>query len=133
MQQKAFNRSLALMAFGAALAITPAGPIAAAGSGWFYSDRDYSDVRDVVDRTQNDLRSAIDLEHGGHQRNRYKNVQDHLSDFDRSLAKGHFNKDRLDSAINDLQHLLDHNTLQTTVRDALLRDVSDLRAVREHH
>ena len=94
---------------------------------------DYANVRTVVDRTQSDLRAASDLEHGGKQDSRYKNAQDHLSDFDRSLAKGHFNKDRLDRAIEDLKNLVDHNTLQASARDALVHDLEDLRLVRERH
>jgi hypothetical protein len=96
-------------------------------------DRDYPELREVVDRTQSDLRAAVDLEHGGKQADRYRNAQDHLSDFDRSLSKGHFDKDRLDRAIGDLQHLLDHNTLQASTRDALRRDVEDLRIARDHY
>ena len=92
---------------------------------------DYADLRNLVDRVQSDLRASSDLQHGNKQDQRYKNAQDHLSDFDRSLAKGHFNKDRLDEAINDLKNLTDHNTLQSSQRDALVRDLEDLRAARE--
>ena len=115
------------------LAMTVAAPLPANASARFDRDRDYDNLRGLVDRTQSDLRAAVDLEHGNKQAERYKNAQDHLSDFDRSLAKGHFNKDRLDSAINDLQHLLDHNTLQASTRDALHRDLEDLRIARERH
>jgi hypothetical protein len=96
-------------------------------------DREYGEVRQIVDRTQSDLRAAADLGHGSHQRDRYKNAQRHLSDFDRSLSKGHFDKDRLDTAIDDLKNLLDHNTLQASARDELMRDIDELRRVREHH
>ena len=97
-----------------------------------YYHRDGVDLRSLIDRTQNDLRAAADLEHGNKQHDRYKNAQDHLSDFDRSLSKGKFNKDRLDSAINDLKNLLDHNTLQASTRDALQQDIEQLRSAREH-
>ena len=97
-----------------------------------YYHRDGVDLRSLIDRTQDDLRAAADLEHGNKQHDRYKNAQDHLSDFDRSLSKGKFNKDRLDTAINDLKNLLDHNTLQASTRDALQRDVEELRSAREH-
>jgi len=106
--------------------------VAGAAPRWDH-DRDYPEVRELVDRTQSDLRTAVDLEHGGKQADRYRNAQDHLSDFDRSLSKGHFDKDRLDKAIGDLQHLLDHNTLQASTREALRRDLEDLRVARDHH
>jgi hypothetical protein len=47
------------------------------------------------------------------------------------LSKGHFDKGKLDQAIRDVKSVLDHNTLQPSSRDALLRDVADLRAARE--
>jgi hypothetical protein len=129
------KQSLGAIALSAGLMMTMAVPPPAAASARFDHDRDrdYDGLRGLVDRTQSDLRAAVDLEHGGKQAERYKNAQDHLSDFDRSLAKGHFNKDRLDSAINDLQHLLDHNTLQASTRDALHRDLEDLRIARERN
>jgi hypothetical protein len=98
-----------------------------------YYDRNGGDLRGLVDRTQSDLRAASDLEHGNKQHDRYKNAQDHLSDFDRSLSKGKFDKGRLDTAIADIQHLLDHNTLQASSRDALREDVDQLRMARQHH
>jgi hypothetical protein len=128
-----FKQSVSAIALGVGLTLLTAAPQPAAASAYFDHDRDFDNVRGIVDRTQSDLRAAVDLEHGKKQAERYKNVQDHLSDFDRSLSKGHFNKDRLDSAINDLQHLLDGNTLQASARDALRHDIEDLRMAREHH
>ena len=94
---------------------------------------DYGEMRNLVDRVQGDLRASSDLQHGNRQDHRYKNAEDHLSDFDRSLAKGHFDKDRLDQAIDDIKNLTDHNTLQASSRDTLVHDLEDLRVARERH
>jgi hypothetical protein len=128
-----FKKSLSAIALGAGLTLLTAAPQPIAASAYFDHDRDFDNVRGIVDRTQSDLRAAVDLEHGKKQVDRYKNVQDHLSDFDRSLSKGRFNKDRLDHSISDLQHLLDGNTLQASTRDALRHDIEELRMAREHH
>src|ERR1700733_4091320 len=84
----------------------------------------YGDLRGVVDRTQSDLRAAADLEHGNDkQRERYRNAQGHLSTFDRDLVKGKFGKGELDKTIDSLKGILDHNVLQASSRDALMRDL----------
>lgn len=94
------------------------------------------DPRRAIDRTQNDLRRAEEFErrHGGKEVERYTNAQKHLSDFDRNYSKGHFDKDKLDTAIDDLKNVVDHNTLSPEDRDALVADLRDLREVRaERH
>jgi hypothetical protein len=89
-------------------------------------------ARDVIDRTQGDLRRASDSElHRGKEVSRYENAQKHLSDFDREMTRGHFDKGRLDAAIDDLKDVVDHNTLDPEDRDALRRDLSDLRILRD--
>jgi hypothetical protein len=91
-----------------------------------------SGVRGLVDQTQSDLRMAADAEHQkGREKERYRNAQKSLSDFDRKLSKNKFDKDLLDKAIEDVQSVLDHNTLQGSTRDNLLRDVSQLRDARK--
>lgn len=90
--------------------------------------------RSVVDRTQNDLRAASEFErHKGKEISRYENAQRHLSDFDRELTRGHFDKGRLDHAIDDMKDVVNHNTLDPTNRDALRNDLADLRILREDH
>jgi hypothetical protein len=94
----------------------------------------YSDLRGLVDRAQTDLRAAADLEHeNDKQRERYRNAQGHLSSFDRHLVKGHFDKSELDKAIGEVKGILDHNVLQASSRDALMRDMDDLKAARDRH
>jgi hypothetical protein len=93
-----------------------------------------SDVRGVVDRSQNDLRRAEDFERNrGKEVSRYENAQKHLSEFDRDFTNGHFEKGKLDAAINDVKNVVDHNTLDTESRDALRNDLRDLRVVRADH
>jgi hypothetical protein len=89
-------------------------------------------LRDLVDRTQNDLRMAQETQHNkGDQRERYEHAQGHLSTFDRKLTKGHFDKGELDKSIDSLKDILDHNVLQASSRDALLRDMEDLKVARD--
>jgi cellobiose-specific phosphotransferase system component IIA len=124
--------NLFLFAFG--LVLTPAGFAASSTySAFQHADRGYGDLRGLVDRAQSDLREAASLQHvRNEQMKRFDEAQQHLSEFDRKLTKGHFDKGRLTSAISAMQKILDKNTLQSSSRDMLIRDVSDLRAVREH-
>lgn len=91
----------------------------------------YEEARAVVDRTQTDLTRSIGLVRDSKELERYKNAQKKLSTFDRHLVKGKFDKGTLDSAIEDLQHVLDHNTLQGQDRDTLMDDIHRLRELRE--
>jgi hypothetical protein len=91
----------------------------------------FDDARQVVGRTQADLdRAASFLKGNKKERERIRNAQKHLSEVDRHMAKGKFDKDTLDSAIGDIQSVLDHNVLQSQDRDVLIRDVKELRAIR---
>lgn len=123
---KSFKVQIAALALGASLALT-----ASASPQWH--DHEGGGIRGLIDRTQNDLRMASGLEHGGHQHERYQHAEDELSSFDRSLSKGHFDKDKLDRAIDDIKSVLDHNTLDPRARDMLRRDTEELRIARERH
>jgi hypothetical protein len=127
-----FGRSLAVSLLGAGLAMTnPALLVAAGNAGFQEYGSNWGDIHGLVDRTQTDLRAAADLKTGGQrQHQRYRRGQTDLSTFDRHLSKGHFDKGKLDASIKDVQSILDHNTLQASSRDALLRDVADLRDAR---
>jgi hypothetical protein len=129
---QSFSRSVVVFSLGLGLAMGGATAVPAApGSSAFQEyGNDRGDIRGLVDRTQADLRAAGDIQHGQKERERYKHAQKSLSTFDRHLAKGKFDKDKLDDAISDIQSVLDHNTLQASSRDALVRDVADLRAAR---
>jgi hypothetical protein len=92
----------------------------------------YNGARSLIDRVAEDLRHASRANHAkGKERERIENAQHHLSDFDRSLSRGKFDKDRLDEAIEDLKNVADHNTLTPEDRDALNADLRDLRQLRE--
>jgi len=88
-------------------------------------------ARRVIDRAQDDLRRAEDFErHNGKEISRYENAQKQLSEFDRELTKDHFDKGKIDDAIGGLKDVVEHNTLDPEGRDALRRDLEDLRALR---
>ena len=94
----------------------------------------YENLRGLVDRTQSDLTSAMQLEHrGGDQRKRYEDAQGHLSTFDRHLVKGRFDKGELGKAIDSIKAILDKNVLQASSRDALMRELEELRSVRDRY
>lgn len=91
-------------------------------------------LRGLVDRTQNDLRAAEEMEHNkGGQWERYNHAQGHLSSFDRKLTHGHFDRGELNKSIDSLKDILDHNVLQASSRDALMHDMEDLKVARDRH
>jgi|SRR6516165_5681508 hypothetical protein len=95
-------------------------------------DNLYGNARSLVDRVQHDLRHAagMDQEREKH-RERYDNAQHHLSDFDRELARNHFDKGKLDTAIDDVKNVVENNTLDPQARDILTQDLRDLRNLRQ--
>ena len=120
-----------LLAVGLALG-TGASLQAAGGGAWFQGyPAPYTGLRGLIDRTQADLRAASELEHGNDkQRGRYRDAQEHLSNFDRQITRGRFDKGQLDRSIDNIQGILNHNILQARSRDALMRDATDLRVAR---
>ena len=58
-------------------------------------------------------------------------MQHHLSEFDGDLRAGKFDKGKLDGAIDNLKDVVRKNTLESHDRDALARDLSDLRTLRD--
>lgn len=86
----------------------------------------------LVRRTQEDLRRAEEHAPGrsGKERERFDNARRHLAGFEEELRRRHFDKDRLDEAIGDVQHILDNNRLSDRSRETLQLDVNDLRKLR---
>lgn len=123
---------MAVLGLGMYAIIPVIGPV---GSAAFAQSPRFDDARQVVGRTQVDLdRAASFLRGNKKEQDRLRNAQKHLSEVDRHMAKGKFDKDTLDSAIGDIQSVLDHNVLQSQDRDVLIRDVTELRAIRsERH
>ena len=96
------------------------------------SEHEHGHTRDIVDRVQADLERAADFTRSnGKESERYHNVQHHLSEFERELKRGRFDKDKLDAAIDDLKNVVKNNTLESKDRDALAADLSDLRTLRD--
>ena len=102
----------------------------AAGSITYSQDR-YDNARSLVSHVQNDLRRAERFTRpSGKEKERYYNAQRHLSQFDRQLARGRFDKDKLDEAIDDVKNVVENNTLSPRDRDVLSGDLRDLRELR---
>ena len=96
-----------------------------------YAQGRYGTARGLVDRVQKNLRRA---EHftppRDKEKERYHNAQHHLSEFDRKLSQGQFDKDKLDEAIDDVKNVVENNTLSPEDRDKLTRDLGELRELR---
>jgi hypothetical protein len=122
-------------ALGIGLTLGGAASLSAAGNSGYQDYRDpvmSADLRGLVDRTQSDLRAAADLERAKKKQvKRYREAQGHLSTFDRKLTHGKFDKAELNKSISKIQKILDKNVLQASTRDALIRDLSDLRIARD--
>jgi len=105
---------------------------ALAGAGFTAFGQDFGRARDLVDRIQEDLRRAAEFTRTNEkERVRYQNVQHHLSEFDRDLRRDHWDKGKLDEAIDNLKSVVQNNTLEGRERDALAADLSDLRTLRD--
>jgi hypothetical protein len=90
--------------------------------------------RRPVEATLNDL-ELIGRANGytDQMRDRYEHAIHHLREFaDRLHEGGGFDKDKLDEAIGDVQHVIDHNRMNPGARHALIRDVRELRRLRQH-
>jgi len=86
-------------------------------SGMAQRYHDYGEVRDVVQRTQDDLGHVRGQgARNDKERERLDNARKHLSDFDRNLSKNKFDKGRLDSAIDDVKNVVENNTLEARDR-----------------
>lgn len=103
-----------------------------AGTGLLLFGQEYGRARDLVARVQEDLQRAADFtRNNDKERDRYRNVQHHLSEFDGDLRAGKFDKGKLDAAIDTLKDVVRNNTLESHDRDALAQDLSDLRTLRD--
>lgn len=102
------------------------------GSALALFGQEYGRARDLVAKVQDDLRRAADFTASKEkERDRYRDVQRKLSEFDRDLSKGHFDKGKLDGAIDELKEVMKENTLESHDRDALTADLADLRTLRD--
>jgi hypothetical protein len=102
------------------------------GTAMLVFGQEYGRARDIVARVQDDLRRAADFTATKEkERDRYRDVQRKLSEFDRDLSRGHFDKGKLDGAIDELKEVIKDNTLESHDRDALAADLADLRTLRD--
>ncbi|MBV8551977.1 MAG: hypothetical protein JOY54_11810 [Acidobacteriaceae bacterium] len=131
---KSLYRRLTVLPVTLGLAMGATVPLAEAHAAYQYDhDHDsYDGLRGLVQRTQTDLQMAEQSSPNNQkQHERYRNAQEHLSNFDRRITHGHFDKGDLNHAIDNVKDILDHNTLQPATRDALQRDLEDLRVARD--
>jgi hypothetical protein len=87
-----FRRSAVALSFTCALALTSAVPLAASPSAWYQEGDWHHHLREIVDRTQNDLTAALQIATGPKDHERYRHAQRTLSDFDRKLSRGRFDE-----------------------------------------
>ena len=105
---------------------------ALAGTGVLLFGQEHERARDLVAKVQEDLAHAAEFTRkNDKERDRYHDVQRRLSDFDRELRAGKFDKGKLDDAIDNLKDVVKKNTLESHDRDALAQDLSDLRTLRD--
>ncbi len=89
--------------------------------------------RSPVDQTIRHLERIASYESrwaSGHERERLDHAMRHLSEFEARYERGHFDRGRLDDAIHDVQHVVDHNPLDSNARRILVDDLARLRAFR---
>ena len=107
------------------------GTLLIAATAVVYAQGRFGTARGLVDRVQRNLRRA---EHftppNEKEKERYHNAQHHLSEFDRKLSEGKFDKDKLDEAIDDVKNVVENNTLSPEDREMLTRDLGELRELR---
>lgn len=92
----------------------------------------YGRARDLIDNVQRDLDRAQRMAPvAGRQSDRYDNAHRHLAQFDDKLSRGEFDKDKLDTAIDDVNNVLKNNVLSPRSRRDLRDDLGALRSMRE--
>jgi len=100
-------------------------------SGYGQGGGPYENARRLVGRVQENVKRAAEFDaSSAKERERIDNAMKHLSEFDRELAKNHYDKGILDSAIGDVQNIVDHNTISPRDRNTLTHDLEELRSLR---
>ncbi len=125
-------RALFSMAVAALMVSSPANAQRDRDRGDRHEDRGpYGRARGLVGRVMRDLERAERMAPvAGKQKERYENAQRHLSQFDESLSRGDFDKDKLDEAIEDVHNVVKNNVLSPRSRDQLRDDLDALRSMR---
>jgi hypothetical protein len=103
------------------LALTPA----------IQAQRDFDGARQLIGRTDHDLRAVSPDALSEKERERYDNALRDLSEFDKDLSHGKYDKGKLNDAIDDVNNVCKNNTLPPEQRDVLQSDLEGLRALRD--
>ena len=119
----------ALVAAGSAMAQYPDRP---------YADRDYARRdRALFDRVRMDLDRASAYPYASRaDRKRFDEARRELFDFESRFDRGRYNKHELNEAIDRIERVVSHNSLDPRDRGALADDVRrmrDYRDFRNHH
>ena len=99
-------------------------------------DRDYGYERrdggfNVIRAVERDLERAASRGYlGGRERERIDRALRNLSDFDRELSRGRFDRHALDKAIERVDDVVRHSALDYRERNLLIADVNRLREFR---
>jgi hypothetical protein len=130
--RRSFTKRLIGSSFAVTLATVLAGVAAVPASAQYRYNPEH---RRPLERTLVDLRGIAERNtYNGHEAERYNNAIRHLEQFrDRLHEGGRFDKDKLDEAIGDVQSVIDHNPMGPEAREFLVRDVNELRRLREHY
>jgi len=89
-------------------------------------------VSALIDRVHDDLSRGYSVWRlSGGDRDRLDHAEKHLREFAERWQHGDFDKGKLDDAIGAIQKTIDDNHLNGRERDALWRDVTQLRNMRE--
>ena len=100
-------------------------------SGFGQGGGPYENARRLVGRVQGNVKRAAEFDaSSAKERERIDNALKHLAEFDRELAKNHYDKGILDTAISDVQNIVDHNTISPRDREILTHDLGELRSLR---
>lgn len=96
-----------------------------------------SSVNALVNQVQYDLNAAYGNFHTPKgDRDRLNDAEKHLTRFSNIWSRGSFNEGELQDVISHIQHVLNKNELPVADRDALTRDMTQLRRMGEayqHH
>jgi len=96
----------------------------------------YENARALVGQVLADVQQAAHLESAAKnkkEKKRNDNAIRRLSDLDKDLSKGKFNKGKVNGVVNGVKDITEHNTLAPADRDKLNQDLQQLRDLRTHH
>jgi len=107
-------------------------PAIALGPRLVYAQYIYNpEHRRPVDATIHHLQEiAARNTYSGREQKRYDHALTHLSQFAERIHNGHFDKGKLDDAIDDVRNVVNNNPMDDRARAILNRDLAELRRLR---